>query len=124
MSKKKTHVVFCMRDMQLGGAEAVFIRTLEGLIKQGNLDISFVSYVNITEPVYKNWLAQHPEIKHVVLYPCSWLGTKLKRFFLMRIFQHFLRDVYRWGRRFYSIVVFGKTMMLSLITMILVFIKN
>lgn len=99
MSKKKTHVVFCMRDMQLGGAEAVFIRTLEGLIKQGNLDISFVSYVNITEPVYKNWLAQHPEIKHVVLYPCSWLGTKLKRFFLMRIFQHFLRDVYRWGRR-------------------------
>jgi glycosyltransferase involved in cell wall biosynthesis len=99
MPKKKTRVAFCMRDMQLGGAEAVLVRTLEGLMKRGDLDISIVSYVDITESIYKNWLAQHFEIKHVVLYPCSWLGTKLKRFFLVRIFQHLLRDVYRFGRR-------------------------
>ena len=83
--KKKLKVVFCLRDMQLGGVESVLVRTLEQLIKRDDLDISFVSYVKITEPVYAEWFNAHPEIKTYVLYPCSWLGTELKRFFLVRL---------------------------------------
>lgn len=99
--KKKVKVVYCLRDMQLGGVESVLVRTLEQLIKRDDLDISFVSYVKITEPVYAEWFAAHPEVKTFVLYPCSWLGTKLKRFFLLRLFQHVLRDAYRGMRRMF-----------------------
>ncbi|MBR6685330.1 MAG: glycosyltransferase [Alphaproteobacteria bacterium] len=99
MPKKKTRVAFCLRDMQIGGVESVAIRTFEQLINRDDLDISFVSYVKITEPVYAQWFANHPQVKQYVLYPCPWLGTKLKRFFLLRIGQHLMRDLYRWGRR-------------------------
>lgn len=99
--KKKLKVVFCLRDMQLGGVESVLVRTLEQLIKRDDMDISFVSYVKITEPVYAEWFVAHPEIKTYVLYPCSWLGTKLKRFFLVRLIQHIMRDAYRGMRRMF-----------------------
>lgn len=99
MPKKKTRVAFCLRDMQIGGVESVAIRTFEQLINRDDLDISFVSYVKITEPVYAQWFANHPQVKQYVLYPCPWLGTKLKRFFVLRIGQHLMRDLYRWGRR-------------------------
>lgn len=106
---KKIKVVFCLRDMQLGGVESVLVRTLEQLIKRDDLDISFVSYVKITEPVYAEWFASHPEIKTFVLYPCSWLGTNLRRFFLVRFFQHIMRDAYRGMRRMFikSRVLYG-----------------
>ena len=99
--KKKLKVVFCLRDMQLGGVESVLVRTLEQLIKRDDMEISFVSYVNITEPVYAEWFNAHPEIKTYVLYPCSWLGTELKRFFLVRLVQHIMRDTYRGARRMF-----------------------
>ncbi len=99
--KKKLKVVFCLRDMQLGGVESVLVRTLEQLIRRDDLDISFVSYVKITEPVYAEWFNAHPEIKTYVLYPCSWLGTELKRFFLVRLVQHIMRDTYRGARRMF-----------------------
>lgn len=97
--KKKIKVVFCLRDMQLGGVESVLVRTLEQLVLRDDMEISFVSYVDIKESVYRDWFAAHPEIKRYVLYPCSWLGTKLKRFFLARIVQHVMRDIYRGVRR-------------------------
>lgn len=98
---KKLKVVFCLRDMQLGGVEFVLIRTLEQLLSRDDMEISFVSYVDIKESVYVDWFNAHPEIKRYVLYPCSWLGTKLKRFFLVRLFQHIVRDVYRGMRRIF-----------------------
>ncbi|MBP3316185.1 MAG: glycosyltransferase [Alphaproteobacteria bacterium] len=97
--KSKVRVAFCLRDMQLGGVESVMIRTLEQLVKRDDMEISFVSYVKITEPVYVDWFNVHPEIKRYVLYPCPWLGTKLRHFFLLRFVQHVMRDVYRWARR-------------------------
>ena len=97
--KSKVKVAFCLRDMQIGGVESVAIRTFEQLINRDDLDISFVSYVKITEPVYAQWFANHPQVKQYVLYPCPWLGTKLKRFFVLRIGQHLMRDLYRWVRR-------------------------
>lgn len=97
--KNKVKVAFCLRDMQLGGVESVMIRTLEQLVKRDDMEISFVSYVKITEPVYVDWFNAHPEIKRYVLYPCPWLGTKLRHFFLLRFVQHIMRDVYRGARR-------------------------
>lgn len=99
--KKKLKVVFCLRDMQLGGVESVLIRVLEQLIKRDDLEISFVSYVKITEQIYAEWFNAHPEVKRYVLYPCSWLGTRLKHFFLVRIMQHVMRDAYRGVRRMF-----------------------
>ena len=99
--KKKLKVVFCLRDMQMGGVESVFVRTMDQLIKRDDLDISFVSYVKISEPVYAEWFKKHPEIKTYVLYPCAWLGTELKRFFLVRLVQHIVRDTYRGARRMF-----------------------
>ena len=99
--KKKLKVVFCLRDMQLGGVESVLIRVLEQLIKRDDLEISFVSYVKITEQIYAEWFNAHPEVKRYALYPCSWLGTRLKHFFLVRIMQHVMRDAYRGVRRMF-----------------------
>lgn len=96
---KKIRVAFCLRDMKIGGVESVFIRTLEKLIKHKDLDIEFISYVKIKEPLYANWFEQHPEVKLKVLYPCKWLGTDLMHFFLFRLIQHLMRDAYRWFKR-------------------------
>lgn len=98
---KKIKVAFCLRDMQLGGVESVLIRTLEELQKNKDIDISVITYVKIGEPVYVEYFKQHPNIKCEVLYPCSWLGTKLPHFFMARIFLHFVRDIYRNIKRFF-----------------------
>ena len=92
-------VAFCLRDMKVGGVESVFIRTLENLLKFKDIKIKFISYVKIKEPLYENWFRKHPEIETNVLYPCKWLGTNLNHFFLVRLFQHPLRDFYRWFKR-------------------------
>lgn len=96
---KKVKVAFCLRDMKIGGVESVFIRTLEKLISRKDLDIEFISYVKIKEPLYADWFSKHPEVTVKVLYPCRWLGTDLAHFFLTRLIQHSLRDVYRCFRR-------------------------
>lgn len=98
---KKLNVAFCLRDMQIGGVESVLIRTLDALLKQQNVIIYMVTYVDIHEDVCKQYFVAHPEIKLVSLYPCQWLGTKLPRFFLWRLIMHFARDVYRWCKRFF-----------------------
>jgi glycosyltransferase involved in cell wall biosynthesis len=96
---KKIRVAFCLRDMQLGGVESVLIRTLDKLQAYKNIDISIITYVNITEPIYREYFKTHPDIKCFSLYPCKKLGTKLPHFVVSRIILHILRDVYRFGRR-------------------------
>lgn len=98
---KKIKVAFCLRDMQLGGVESVLIRTLDELQKNKDIDISVITYVKIGEPVYVEYFKQRPNIKCEVLYPCSWLGTKLPHFFMTRIFLHFVRDIYRNTKRMF-----------------------
>ncbi len=92
-------VAFCLRDMQLGGVESVLVRLLESVLARGGVDVTFVSYVNITEPIYRDWLDAHPQIQRRVLYPSRWLGTQLPHFFVWRLAKHFVRDAYRWWRR-------------------------
>jgi len=96
---KKIKVAFCLRDMQLGGVESVLIRTLDKLQEYKNIDISVINYVDITEPIYKKYFESHKNIKRYSLYPSKILGTKLPHFFLLRIFAHLLRGVYRVGKR-------------------------
>lgn len=92
-------VAFCLRDMQLGGVESVLIRTLDNLVCDKDLDITVVTYVNVTEPVFVDWFRRHPAVKRIVLYPSRIFGTKMPRFFLWRVIKHFCRDIYRGVRR-------------------------
>lgn len=96
---KKLHVAFCLRDMQLGGVESVLIRTLDKLSEYKDIDISVITYVNVKEPIFVDYFKKHSEIKVRVLYPCSWLSTKLPHFFVWRFFVHLLRDIYRNTKR-------------------------
>lgn len=96
---KKTKIAFCVRDMRIGGVESVLIRTLEELIKNKDLELCVITYVNIREPLYLDWFARHPQVRVYTLYPCKWLGTNLAHFFLWRLVQHSLRDLYRWTLR-------------------------
>ena len=96
---KKTKIAFCMRDMQVGGAESVFCRIADALIATGKYDITLLTYVNISEPIYVEWLRARPEIKTFALYPCKFLGTRMPHFFLWRLIKHAMRDVYRGARR-------------------------
>lgn len=92
-------VAICLRDMQLGGVESVLVRMLESVLARGEVDVTFVSYVDITEPLYRDWFNSHPQVARMVLYPSRWLGTRLPHFFVWRLGAHIMRDAYRWWRR-------------------------
>lgn len=99
----KTKIAFCLRDMQLGGVESVLIRTLEHLIADKQLDITLVTFVELTEPRWVDWFCAHKNVKRIVLYPSRTLGTRMPRFFLWRVVKHFARDVYRFWRRVFVV---------------------
>lgn len=96
---KKLKVAFCLRDMQIGGVEAVFVKMMDALLVQDKYEIVLITYVNVQEPVYLDWLRRHPQIKRITLYPSRWLGTRLAHFFLLRLIQRLVRGVYRGLRR-------------------------
>ena len=50
---KNIRIAFCLRDMQMGGVESVLIRTLDALQKYKNIEISFITYVDIKNTFYK-----------------------------------------------------------------------
>lgn len=99
----KTKIAFCLRDMQLGGVESVLIRTLEHLIADKQLDITLVTFVELTEPRWVDWFCTHKNVKRIVLYPLRALGTRMPRFFLWRVVKHFARDVYHFWRRVFVV---------------------
>lgn len=96
---KKLRIAFCLRDMQMGGVESVLIRTFDELLKNKNIEISLITYVDITTPVYREYFKKHKKIKLYSLYPSKWLGTNLPHFFLWRLVVHFIRDIYRNVKR-------------------------
>lgn len=96
---KKKKIAICLRDMQIGGVESVCIKMLESLLKLDEFEFVFITYVKLTEPRYIEWFKQHPDIKRYTLYPSKIFGTKLAHFFLWRLAQHMMRDIYRWFRR-------------------------
>lgn len=96
---KKLKVAFCLRDMRIGGVENVFISTMENLLARGDTEIFVLTYAKIREPIYAKWFAAHPDVHVAALYPFRLLGTNLSHFFLLRLIQHFMRNVYRRVRR-------------------------
>lgn len=96
---KKTKIAFCMRDMQLAGAEWVMLRIIQLLLDSKKYDITVFSYVKISEPVFTEWFANHPDVKLHAFYPWRIFGTKLPRFFLFRVPMSLMRRLYRWARR-------------------------
>lgn len=99
MAMRKKTIAICLRDMQIGGAEAVAIRMLDALLAEKKFNIVLITYVNLSVPMYRDWFRNHPEIKHYVLYPSKIFGTRLAHFFLWRLFQHAGRSIYRGLRR-------------------------
>ena len=93
---KKTRIAFCVRDMKIGGVESVLIRTLDALLQTQKFEIFVITYSKIKEQVYTDWFAAHPDVHVYPLYPARFLGTDLSHFFLLRIVQHWCRDLYRW----------------------------
>lgn len=96
--QKKT-IAICLRDMQVGGVEAVAIRMLEALLAEKKFNIVLITYVELSVPMYRDWFGRHPEIKRYVLYPSKIFGTRLAHFFLWRLLQHAGRSIYRAFRR-------------------------
>lgn len=92
---KNIRIAFCLRDMQMGGVESVLIRTLDALQKYKNIEISFITYVDIKNTFYKQYFSEHANIKCYSLYPSNIFGTDLPHFFLIRMFIHLMRGIYR-----------------------------
>lgn len=99
----KKRVAFCLRDMQMGGVESVLVRTLEHLLRDKNLDVTIVTFVDVREPFYQDWFRKHKSVKRIVLYPSRFFGTKMPRFFVWRVLKHMGRDLYRWWRRMFYV---------------------
>ena len=57
---KKMKIAFCVRDMKVGGVESVLIRTMDMLLKNRNIELYVITYVNIKEQVYLDWFKSHP----------------------------------------------------------------
>lgn len=96
--RKKT-IAICLRDMQIGGVEAVCIRMLEGLLATKKYKVVLITYVDLSVPLYLDWFRRHPEVKRYVLYPSKIFGTRLAHFFVWRLLQHVGRGMYRALRR-------------------------
>ena len=96
--RRKVRVAFCLRDMKVGGVESVLTRTLDGLSKYPDLEITVVTYTPIRD-MWRDWFDSHKKISVRTLYPNRFLGTDLPHFFVSRIIKHVLRDIYRLFRR-------------------------
>lgn len=77
---RKLNVAFCIPNMIIGGVETVLITLLEQLLKHDDLNIQLVTHAKISEPLYSNWLDQHPEIDVYVCYPLLVFFEKLKKY--------------------------------------------
>lgn len=99
LKSKKTKIALCVRDMQVGGVEMAMLRTIDALRARGDVDVCVVTYVPVGLDMFRQWFAARPDIRLYSLYPAKWLGTRLVRFFPVRIVQHVMRDIYRWARR-------------------------
>lgn len=62
--------------MIIGGVESVLLRTLNELLdsikenpKYAGTEICIITHAKITEPLYKQWLKQHPNVKVYTFYP-------------------------------------------------------
>lgn len=69
-------IAFCIPDMIIGGVESVLLRTLNELLDSvkeksecAGTEICVITHAQITEPLYKQWFKQHPNVKLYTCYP-------------------------------------------------------
>lgn len=64
---KNTHLVFCMPAFGIGGAEKVLVHLLDELRQFNNMKITVISNAEITNPFFKSWFNDRPDINVRVL---------------------------------------------------------
>ncbi|MBQ4130230.1 MAG: glycosyltransferase [Alphaproteobacteria bacterium] len=64
---KNTHLVFCMPAFGIGGAEKVLVHLLDELRLFEHMRITVISNAEITNPFFKSWFNDRPDIKVHVL---------------------------------------------------------
>lgn len=108
-------IAFCVPDMVIGGVEAVLTRTLDSLYKTvksvpeyEDTELFVITHAKITEPLYKLWFKEHPEINLYTYYPLQNFFEGLKpytSFFLARQLRKVIFSLYK---KFKRIVLRGK----------------
>jgi len=63
------NVTFCIPYLVIGGVDMVFVRTLQELKKQSNINITILTHAKIRGAFFKDWCAQNPDIKIITCYP-------------------------------------------------------
>ncbi len=100
---KKIHVGFCMSQMIIGGAESVFIRTLDELKKDKNIKISVFLHDPLKEPFFISYFQKSPEISLYTVYRLGgifqWIA-KYTKIFPLKNLRKIVYSIYKKYRRF------------------------
>lgn len=88
--------------MILGGVETVLTTILEQLLQRPDLNIQLITHAKIREPLYTNWLNQHPQIDVYVCYPLLRFFEGLNKymyFFPLKQIRKLIFSLYKKYRR-------------------------
>lgn len=100
---KKLHIGFCMPQMIIGGAESVFIRTLDELKKDTNIRISVFLHDPLKEPFFIEYFQKSPQIYLYTVYRLGgifqWVA-KYTKFFPLKNIRKIIYSLYKKYRRF------------------------
>ncbi len=100
---KKLHIGFCMPQMIIGGAESVFIRTLDELKKDTNIRISVFLHDQLKEPFFIEYFQKSPQIYLYTVYRLGgifqWVA-KYTKFFPLKNIRKIIYSLYKKYRRF------------------------
>lgn len=97
------HIGFCIPQMIIGGAESVFIRTLDEFKKDKNIRISVFLHDPLKEPFFIHYFQKSPEISLYTVYKLGgifqWIAKYTKIFPLKNI-RKIIYSIYKKYRRF------------------------
>lgn len=93
---KNTHLVFCMPAFGIGGAEKVLVHLLDELRLFEHMRITVISNAEITNPFFKSWFNDRPDIKvHVLNFttprPSGFFSKNIWRFKRFIARKHIMR---------------------------------
>lgn len=95
------NIAFGMTDMVMGGCENVFIRTLEYLKNDPDLNIEVYFNTNLSSEYYKAWFKQHPEIHVKTIYPLLNIFEKFKsNIFIIENIRKIIFSLYKKFKRY------------------------
>lgn len=74
------NVTFCIPYLVIGGVDMVFIRTLQELKKQSDVNITILTHAKIGGAFFKDWCAQNPDIQIITYYPLQNVFEKIAQY--------------------------------------------